>query len=70
MSNFESEKRNIMIELDRFKVNNKIDTKVVPVIDIINNHPNFYTTSSCSGRAILISLAQPGAKERSLILGK
>ena len=32
-----------------------VDTLALPIIDPINNHPDYYTTSSCSGRIVLFS---------------
>lgn len=33
----------------------KIDERIKPLLDVINKHPNFYTTSSCSGRIVLLA---------------
>jgi len=44
-----------------------IDPKIVPLCDIINHHPNYVTTSSCSGRVYVynrINNPALGAKER------
>jgi len=32
-----------------------VDTPLIPFIDLINSHTNFYTTSSCSGRMVLFT---------------
>ena len=32
-----------------------IDERIKPLLDVINKHPNFYTTSSCSGRIVLLA---------------
>jgi tRNA wybutosine-synthesizing protein 3 len=32
-----------------------VDDLMIPLIDKINNHPHYYTTSSCSGRIMLMS---------------
>ncbi|XP_044495394.1 tRNA wybutosine-synthesizing protein 2/3/4 isoform X2 [Mangifera indica] len=32
-----------------------LDTPIIPLIDALNSHPNYFTTSSCSGRISLFS---------------
>ncbi|KMT04175.1 hypothetical protein BVRB_8g186230 [Beta vulgaris subsp. vulgaris] len=32
-----------------------IDTPIIPLLNTINNHPSYYTTSSCSGRISIFS---------------
>ncbi|MBW2979325.1 hypothetical protein DRZ77_00475 [Candidatus Woesearchaeota archaeon] len=32
-----------------------IDERIKPLLNVINKHPNFYTTSSCSGRIVLLA---------------
>lgn len=39
------------------------DENVVPLCDAINNNPNFYTSSSCAGRVVLLQI--PGIGDRS-----
>ncbi|MCK5561605.1 MAG: hypothetical protein KAJ51_13465 [Thermoplasmata archaeon] len=70
MARFDSEKNEAM---DDFKLpleKGLIDQRVIPVLDIINAHKDYYSTSSCSGRSMVIELAYPGAKNESTILGK
>ncbi|KAK9151781.1 hypothetical protein Syun_010090 [Stephania yunnanensis] len=45
-----------------------IDTPIIPLLDSINSHPSFFTTSSCSGRISILSTpaadAAPKKKSR------
>jgi len=38
------------------------DEEIVPIISEINIFEGFFTTSSCSGRIVLISIPEIGAK--------
>lgn len=40
----------------------RVDEKVLPLLKLINDHPDLFTTSSCAGRAQLISVNGPGDK--------
>ena len=68
-NNFKSEKMHILNEYQKSLNEGKIDSKVISILEIINSYPNFYSTSSCSGRILLLALAYPGAKTESERLG-
>ncbi|GAV85023.1 Met_10 domain-containing protein/TYW3 domain-containing protein/Kelch_2 domain-containing protein/Kelch_4 domain-containing protein/Kelch_6 domain-containing protein [Cephalotus follicularis] len=36
-----------------------LDTPIIPLLNTINNHPNYFTTSSCSGRISILSQPKP-----------
>ncbi|XP_065576738.1 tRNA wybutosine-synthesizing protein 3 homolog isoform X2 [Artemia franciscana] len=53
VSNFQSSKDQILnssIDLSR---KGSVDTLAFPIVEFLNSHPLFFTTSSCSGRFIL-----------------
>ena len=50
--NFDNEKKTYLSKADKSK-KGSIDEKVVPVLTTINSLPDYYTTSSCSGRVYL-----------------
>lgn len=52
MSNFPNNKKTFLSKLDKSKKGH-LDEKIIPLISIINHNPNYYTTSSCSGRVYL-----------------
>jgi tRNA wybutosine-synthesizing protein 3 len=70
MINFGSEKKRVIKEFESAEAAGKIDNNVINVLKIINSHPEFYSTSSCSGRILLLALAGPGSKSESEMVGK
>ncbi len=49
---FTNDKKTFLEKQDKSK-KGAVDEKVLPIISLINAHPRYYTTSSCSGRAYL-----------------
>ena len=49
---FDNEKKTFLEKGDRSK-KGSIDARVIPILNILNVHPDYYTTSSCSGRVYL-----------------
>ena len=47
--NWDNEKKCFLNKADQSK-KGSIDEKVLPLLQTINSHPDYYTTSSCSGR--------------------
>lgn len=50
--NFPNNKKTFLAKMDKSKKGD-IDTKVVPLLETINALPEYYSTSSCSGRVYL-----------------
>jgi len=48
----------------------KVDEDIIDILDILNKNKNIFTTSSCSGRAVIIEVPYPGAKPGARFLGK
>lgn len=48
----------------------KVDKEIVDLLSLINSFEQYYTTSSCAGRIVLIELPELGDKESANILGK
>jgi len=51
---FENQKKTFLSKLDKSKKGG-IDRDILPLINKINKSKNYYTTSSCSGRVVLLS---------------
>jgi len=68
--NFTNNKKNSMKKLDLAKKENKVDSGIIPIIDLINNSDKYYTSSSCAGRIVLIELPRIGDKVNAKFLGK
>lgn len=48
----------------------EVDSEILPIIEKINTNYDYFTTSSCAGRIVLIQLPQLGDKEAAQFLGK
>lgn len=51
-----------------------VDAGVVPLLDVLNRHPDYFTTSSCSGRISILAhpgdaAAKRGVEENSTVKG-
>ena len=55
--------------LERLRIQGA-DEEIVPIISEINSSEDFFTTSSCSGRIVLICLPEIGAKREAKFVGK
>jgi len=54
--NFLNEKKQALNKITKFDNSKKgsIDKQIIDLINLINKHSNYYTTSSCSGRIMVI----------------
>jgi tRNA wybutosine-synthesizing protein 3 len=52
MDNFQNNKKTFLAKLDKSKKGD-VDERVIPLLKVINSKPDYYTTSSCSGRVYL-----------------
>ena len=52
------------------KSENKVDKGIERILDIINKSDDYYTSSSCAGRIVLIELPEIGDKRGAKFLGK
>jgi tRNA wybutosine-synthesizing protein 3 len=66
MARFEEEKKRALERLQQ----RGADEEVVTLLDRINRFNEFFTTSSCSGRIVLIWLPEVGAKRDARFVGK
>jgi tRNA wybutosine-synthesizing protein 3 len=63
-------KERAIISLEKACIENKVDTEILSILSLINNSEKCYTSSSCSGRIILLELPKIGDKKRAKFLGK
>lgn len=61
---FDTDKQSALGKEDRSQ-KGSIDEHVVPLCSIINSKADLYTTSSCSGRTVLIRIPDSGRKNES-----
>ena len=57
MGSFENEKKQALNKKDKSR-KQSVDEKIKKLIKIMNNKNNYYTTSSCAGRILLITLGK------------
>ena len=67
---FIENKIHTMDKLKKAKKENKVDKQIIPILDIINSSDNFYTSSSCYGRIVLLEIPRIGDKKNAIWLGK
>lgn len=65
----ENKKQNL-IKLQKEKEKKQVDDKIIPVLDLINSCKNYYTSSSCYGRIVLLEIPEIGDKKNAKWLGK
>ena len=58
---FKKLKKDFLSKKDKSKAG-KIDKDIKKLVDMINSFSNYYTTSSCSGRIILLTIPKSGKK--------
>lgn len=62
---FDNDRKKTLSELGKTDRSKKgsIDSEIHPLVDTINQHPDFYTTSSCAGRILCIKVPFPTKKQ-------
>jgi tRNA wybutosine-synthesizing protein 3 len=67
---FLQEKNKNLAKLNRAQKHGEVDISIVPILDQINAKEEYYSTSSCAGRIMVLQLPKIGDKKNSKILGK
>jgi len=67
---FTKNKKQTLEKLEVAKKEKLVDEGIIPIIDIINLNENYYTSSSCYGRIVLLELPDLGDKKNAEFLGK
>ena len=69
-SDFLEHKKNALKKLNKAKNENLVDKDIIPILDIINDLDDYYTSSSCYGRIVLLEIPEIGDKKNAVFLGK
>lgn len=69
-SHFLDGKEKALRALEKARIENKVDEKIIPILDILNNSREYYTSSSCAGRIVLLEIPQIGDKKNADFLGR
>lgn len=67
---FIENKKQILQNLKKAKKEDKVDTDIIPILDLLNSIDDFYTSSSCYGRIVLLEIPKIGDKKNAKWLGK
>ena len=67
---FLENKKNALFKLKKAKEENKVDSGIISILNIINNCNNYYSSSSCFGRIVLLEIPVIGDKKNARFLGK
>jgi len=67
---FLENKENAIKKLNKAKINKEVDEGIIPILNNINKFEDFYTTSSCFGRIVLLEIPEVGNKKEAKFLGK
>ncbi|KYC47762.1 MAG: hypothetical protein AMQ74_01653 [Candidatus Methanofastidiosum methylothiophilum] len=64
------EKDRYLEQLKKVIEDGEVDFRIIDTLNILNSKKDYYTTSSCAGRIILIELEEIGGKKESNIIFK
>jgi tRNA wybutosine-synthesizing protein 3 len=67
---FNEHKQQALKKLEKAIHNKKVDSKILPILYSINDSNEFFTTSSCAGRIIVLQLPEIGDKKQAVFLGR
>ena len=67
MGSFENEKKQCLEKKDKSK-KSSIDSPILNLVDKINSSKDYYTTSSCSGRIVLLEKKSDKKQESRWLL--
>lgn len=70
IKNFLGLKEKALEKLKISRIENDVDDIILPVLNRINALEDYYTTSSCAGRIVLLELPCIGDKRNAIFLGK
>lgn len=67
---FLNRKKEAVGKLREAEEEGEIDKKILPLLKLINNSDDYYTSSSCAGRIVLLQIPSIGDKRNAVFLGK
>lgn len=63
-------KKSALIKLKKAQKEKKVDSGILSILNLINKSENYYTSSSCFGRIVLLEIPRIGDKKQAKFLGK
>ena len=67
---FLKNKKQALEKLEHAKKEGLVDKGIISIIDLINSYDDYYTSSSCYGRIVLLEIPEIGDKKNAKWLGK
>jgi tRNA wybutosine-synthesizing protein 3 len=67
---FIERKKNTLSKLKKAIIKDLVDKDIIPTLNLINSHEDYYTSSSCFGRIIILEIPKIGDKKKARFLGK
>ncbi len=67
---FSNHKQHALAKLDHALKDHQVDTLVIPILEKINATDEYFTTSSCAGRIVVLQLPEIGNKKKAVFLGR
>ena len=67
---FNEHKQQALKKLEKAILEKHVDSRIIPILQIINDNTNYFTTSSCAGRIIVLQLPEIGDKKQAVFLGR
>jgi tRNA wybutosine-synthesizing protein 3 len=67
---FLKNKKQTLLKLEQAKKEGLVDKDIIPILDLINSSDDYYTSSSCYGRIVLLEIPEIGDKKNAKWLGK
>ena len=67
---FLDSKKSSLLKLQTAIKENKVDPGILSILDLINKSEDYYTSSSCFGRTVLLEIPSIGNKKEAKFLGK
>lgn len=67
---FQAQKKIVLQHLEQAKREKQVDPEIIPILNCINKQEEYYSTSSCAGRIVILELPEIGDKKHAVFLGK
>lgn len=67
---FNEHKQQALKKLEKAVLEKQVDSRILPILHLININSDYFTTSSCAGRIIVLQLPEIGNKKQAVFLGR
>ena len=67
---FNDHKQQALQKLEKAVLEKQVDSRILSILQLLNDNNNYFTTSSCAGRIIVLQLPEIGDKKKAVFLGR